>query len=210
VPRALESGSENVVSSSRDSGYFRARKTARWTATIVLPVPADPATLSEEDRIRLIHDKRTALLNRVFDELCEKTPGSSAKQVCEEIVLAARAIQNATASCVQIQQPARGLFVLALQQCRRLFSSGSADRGSLRVDAFDRALRLALKRSLPGPLDVWYRTRDKIRNDIFTNFWDEELQAFVQAKGTKDLDASAGEAGPCKHGTLVLFLRRRD
>jgi GH15 family glucan-1,4-alpha-glucosidase len=57
--------------------------------------------------------------------------------------------------------------------------------------AFDRALRLALKRSLPGRLDVWYSTRDEIRNDIFTNFWDEELQVFVQAKGTKDLDASA-------------------
>ena len=57
--------------------------------------------------------------------------------------------------------------------------------------AFDRALRLARKRSLSGPLDVWGRTRDEIRDDIFTNFWDEELQAFVQAKGTKDLDASA-------------------
>jgi len=57
--------------------------------------------------------------------------------------------------------------------------------------AFDRASRLALKRSLPGPLDVWRRTRDVIRDDIFTNFWDEELQAFVQSKGTKDLDASA-------------------
>jgi len=57
--------------------------------------------------------------------------------------------------------------------------------------AFDRALRLTLKRSLPGPVDAWQRTRDEIRNDIFTNFWDEELQSFVQAKGTKDLDASA-------------------
>ncbi len=57
--------------------------------------------------------------------------------------------------------------------------------------AFDRALRLAQKRSLSGPLDIWERTRDEIRNDIFTNFWDQELQAFVQAKGTKDLDASA-------------------
>ena len=56
--------------------------------------------------------------------------------------------------------------------------------------AFDRALRLAAKRSLSGPLDVWQRTRDAIRNDIFTNFWDDELQSFVQAKGTKDLDAS--------------------
>jgi GH15 family glucan-1,4-alpha-glucosidase len=57
--------------------------------------------------------------------------------------------------------------------------------------AFDRAVRLALKRSLPGPLDVWYRTRDEIQNDIFVNFWDDELKSFVQSKGTKDLDASA-------------------
>ena len=57
--------------------------------------------------------------------------------------------------------------------------------------AFDRALRLALKRSLPGPLENWQHTRDAIRADIFTNFWDEELQSFVQSKGTKDLDASA-------------------
>jgi len=57
--------------------------------------------------------------------------------------------------------------------------------------AFDRALRLALKLSLPGPIDVWHRTRDDIRSDIFTNFWDDGLQSFVQAKGTKDLDASA-------------------
>jgi GH15 family glucan-1,4-alpha-glucosidase len=56
--------------------------------------------------------------------------------------------------------------------------------------AFDRAVRLALKRSLPGPIDQWRRTRDEIRNDIFTNFWDDELQSFVQTKGTKDLDAS--------------------
>jgi GH15 family glucan-1,4-alpha-glucosidase len=57
--------------------------------------------------------------------------------------------------------------------------------------AFDRALRLAQKRSLSGPVDVWQRTRDEIRNDIFTNFWNEELKSFVQAKGTKDLDAAA-------------------
>src|SRR5437763_2249650 len=57
--------------------------------------------------------------------------------------------------------------------------------------AFDRALRLAHKRSLSGPLDAWQRTRDEIRNDIFTNFWNEELQSFVQSKGAKDLDAAA-------------------
>lgn len=56
--------------------------------------------------------------------------------------------------------------------------------------AFDRALRLAQKRSLSGPLDAWQRTRDEIRADIFANFWDDHLQSFVQSKGTTDLDAS--------------------
>jgi GH15 family glucan-1,4-alpha-glucosidase len=56
--------------------------------------------------------------------------------------------------------------------------------------AFDRALRLAQKRSLSGPFDAWLGTRDTIRNDIFTNFWNEDLHSFVQSKGSKDLDAS--------------------
>lgn len=56
--------------------------------------------------------------------------------------------------------------------------------------AFDRALRLAQKRSLSGPVDIWQRHRDDIRNDIFTNFWSDRLQSFVQAKGTEELDAS--------------------
>jgi GH15 family glucan-1,4-alpha-glucosidase len=57
--------------------------------------------------------------------------------------------------------------------------------------AFDRGLRLAQKRSLSGPLDQWQNTRDEIRNDIFTNFWSDRLQSFVQTKGTEELDASA-------------------
>src|SRR5215472_13396689 len=56
---------------------------------------------------------------------------------------------------------------------------------------FSRALRLAQKRSLSGPLDEWQQTRDEICNDIFTNFWSDRLQAFVQSKGREDLDASA-------------------
>jgi GH15 family glucan-1,4-alpha-glucosidase len=56
--------------------------------------------------------------------------------------------------------------------------------------AFDRALRLAWKRSLSGPLGEWQSARDAIRADIFANFWDEKQQSFVQYKGAKDLDAS--------------------
>jgi GH15 family glucan-1,4-alpha-glucosidase len=56
--------------------------------------------------------------------------------------------------------------------------------------AFDRALRLAQKRSLSGPIEEWQHMRDSIREDIFSNFWNEQMQSFVQSKGTKDLDAS--------------------
>jgi GH15 family glucan-1,4-alpha-glucosidase len=56
--------------------------------------------------------------------------------------------------------------------------------------AFDRAVRLAQKRSLSAPFQVWLQARDAIREDIFTNFWDPDLQSFVQSKGTKNLDAS--------------------
>lgn len=56
--------------------------------------------------------------------------------------------------------------------------------------AFDRALRLAEKRSLSGPTQEWRQIRDEIRADIFANFWSEELQSFVQSKGTNNLDAS--------------------
>jgi Amidohydrolase family len=48
---------------------------------------------SEEDKIWLMHDCRTALLNRMFDELSRK-PGSSAEQVSTEIIAMAQAIRN--------------------------------------------------------------------------------------------------------------------
>ena len=56
--------------------------------------------------------------------------------------------------------------------------------------AFDRAIRLAQKRSLVAPLNAWYEIRDAIREDIFHNFWNDGLQSFVQAKGSDVLDAS--------------------
>jgi GH15 family glucan-1,4-alpha-glucosidase len=56
--------------------------------------------------------------------------------------------------------------------------------------AFDRVIRLADKRSLDAPLHEWFETRRKINDDILENFWDEELQSFVQAKGEKQVDAA--------------------
>ncbi len=57
--------------------------------------------------------------------------------------------------------------------------------------ALDRAIRLARKRGLPGPVDAWEKQRDAIYTDVFREFWDPEQQAFVQFKGGKALDASS-------------------
>jgi GH15 family glucan-1,4-alpha-glucosidase len=56
--------------------------------------------------------------------------------------------------------------------------------------AFDRAIRLAGKRSLAGPTDKWQQIRDTIYEETFTNFWSDDLKAFVQYKGSNTLDAS--------------------
>jgi GH15 family glucan-1,4-alpha-glucosidase len=70
--------------------------------------------------------------------------------------------------------------------------------------AIDRGIRLALKRSFPAPLDQWYRVRDEIYRDIFTNFWDSKRRAFVQHKGSTMIDA-ANLMMP-----LVLFMGPTD
>jgi GH15 family glucan-1,4-alpha-glucosidase len=57
--------------------------------------------------------------------------------------------------------------------------------------ALDRGLRLARKRSLPAPLGRWKHTRDRIRADIYGQFWVSDPGAFVQHKGSTALDASS-------------------
>lgn len=56
--------------------------------------------------------------------------------------------------------------------------------------AFDRAIRLGRKRSLDAPFGQWLETRSAIYKDIFRNFWDDSLKAFVQYQGSKSLDAA--------------------
>src|SRR5439155_17150351 len=47
--------------------------------------------------------------------------------------------------------------------------------------AFDRALRLADKRSFPADRARWLATRDQIYEEVMHRGWDAELQSFVQA-----------------------------
>jgi GH15 family glucan-1,4-alpha-glucosidase len=62
--------------------------------------------------------------------------------------------------------------------------------------AVDRAIRLALKRSFPAPLEHWYAARDAIYRDVFENFWDPARRTFVQYRGARTTDA----------GTLLMPL----
>ncbi len=57
--------------------------------------------------------------------------------------------------------------------------------------AFDRAVRIARRRSLPMPGARWIEVRDAIHRDIRASFWNDELGAFVQSAGSDTLDASA-------------------
>ena len=57
--------------------------------------------------------------------------------------------------------------------------------------AIDRGIRLATARSFPAPLERWRRVRDKIYQEVYHKFWNARLQAFVQYKGAKTVDASS-------------------
>jgi GH15 family glucan-1,4-alpha-glucosidase len=56
--------------------------------------------------------------------------------------------------------------------------------------AMDRAIKIANDRSFPYPVLKWQQVRDDIYNDIYHNFWNEGIKAWVQYKGAKVVDAS--------------------
>jgi GH15 family glucan-1,4-alpha-glucosidase len=57
--------------------------------------------------------------------------------------------------------------------------------------AVDRAIKIAVDRSFPYPELKWKKIRDQIYTDIYENFWNADLSAWVQYKGGKNIDASA-------------------
>jgi GH15 family glucan-1,4-alpha-glucosidase len=56
--------------------------------------------------------------------------------------------------------------------------------------AVDRAVRLALRRSLPAPVARWMEERDRIYRSIYEELWSPERQAFVRHRGSTEMDAS--------------------
>jgi GH15 family glucan-1,4-alpha-glucosidase len=56
--------------------------------------------------------------------------------------------------------------------------------------AVDRAIRLAVKRSLAAPLVEWIATRAEISADIWKSFWHEKAGHFGRTKGSDRLDGA--------------------
>jgi GH15 family glucan-1,4-alpha-glucosidase len=56
--------------------------------------------------------------------------------------------------------------------------------------AFDRAVRSVEQHGRTGPVDRWRAIRDQIHEDVCTKGFDAKLNSFVQAYGSKQLDAS--------------------
>jgi GH15 family glucan-1,4-alpha-glucosidase len=56
--------------------------------------------------------------------------------------------------------------------------------------AYDRAIKSAETFGLDAPVDDWKKLREQIRNDVCEHGFDKELGTFVQAYGSKQLDAS--------------------
>jgi len=57
--------------------------------------------------------------------------------------------------------------------------------------AIDRGMKIAQRRSFPAPLVRWHRIRDQIYKSVYDDFWNPHLQAFVQYRGSKTVDASS-------------------
>ena len=70
--------------------------------------------------------------------------------------------------------------------------------------AVDRGVRLAMKRSFPAPLARWRKVRDQIYRSVYEDFWNPDLKAFVQAKGSGNVDAA------CLLMPLVKFIGPTD
>jgi GH15 family glucan-1,4-alpha-glucosidase len=57
--------------------------------------------------------------------------------------------------------------------------------------ALDRAIKIGDMFSYPFDFLKWHKVRNEIFDEVYHDFWSEKKQAFVQSKGSDNLDASA-------------------
>lgn len=82
------------------------------------------------------------------------------------------------------RKPDRGIWEIRTEQRHFLFSK------LLCWVAIDRAIKIAVLIKRQDYAEKWSKLRDTISKDIQAKGWNEEKQAFTQAYGSKDLDAS--------------------
>ena len=56
--------------------------------------------------------------------------------------------------------------------------------------AFDRAVQAVEQHGLDGPVDKWRSLRDRVRDEVLTRGWREDLNTFTQHYDTDEVDAS--------------------
>ncbi len=82
------------------------------------------------------------------------------------------------------QQPDQGIWEMRSPAQHFTYSKAMA------WVAFDRAIKSAETFGLEGPLDEWRKLRDEIFHDVCDRGFNKDLGTFVQAYGSKQLDAS--------------------
>ncbi|SCX90244.1 Glucoamylase (glucan-1,4-alpha-glucosidase), GH15 family [Nonlabens sp. Hel1_33_55] len=82
------------------------------------------------------------------------------------------------------QEPDKGIWELRTEDRHFVFSK------LLCWVAIDRAIKISEILGKIKYLEEWRALRSEIHDDIYTNGWNEEVQAYTQSYGSKDLDAS--------------------
>lgn len=82
------------------------------------------------------------------------------------------------------QEPDKGIWEFRSEDQHFTFSK------VLCWTAVDKAIKVAKLLKKNRKLERWQTLEREIKEDILTNAWNEEVQAFTQAYGSKDLDAS--------------------
>jgi GH15 family glucan-1,4-alpha-glucosidase len=87
--------------------------------------------------------------------------------------------------CKNWQRPDKGIWEIRGEDQSFLYSKVMC------WVALDRAIKLAMERSLPAPLAKWIQLRDEINVEIRRDYWNPKRQAFTQFKGSEAMDASS-------------------
>ena len=115
--------------------------------------------------------------------------------------------------CENWQKPDEGIWEMRNRQEQFVYSK------LMNWVALDRGIRLADKRSFPANREMWVRERDRIYDEVMTQGWNAEKNAFTQYYGSKDLDASLlimplvffmAPSDPRMLGTVRAILKRPD